>query len=146
MRSREYLDRIPPQFPAAGLGWERWAAGPPAGVLGSDTDAIHDVLSGLHSPGRAWGAWHGVDPTPQRIACAVCSPGASVPRMSDYADPRLQCLYVAQYLDQLFPNSSICIWKWLLLVWAMAVPVRLQYGTLVRTFTKQRHLPCTLRY
>jgi len=40
-----------------------------------------------------------------------------------YLDSTAQCLYVAQYWDQLFPESPFCVWQWLLLTWAMAIPV-----------------------
>jgi L-asparagine transporter-like permease len=43
--------------------------------------------------------------------------------MAFYLDSTAQVLYVAQYWDQLFPDSDICLWKWLLLVWAMATPL-----------------------
>jgi hypothetical protein len=34
-----------------------------------------------------------------------------------------QMIYVAQFFGQLLPGSKICQWAWLLIVWAISVPV-----------------------
>lgn len=39
-----------------------------------------------------------------------------------YLDSAAQCLYVAQYLDQLMPDT-VCVWQWLLVTWAAAIPI-----------------------
>ena len=52
-----------------------------------------------------------------------------------YLDSAAQCLYVAQYWDQLNVDRDICLWKWLLLTWAMATPL-----IQIPSFHESRHV------
>jgi len=55
----------------------------------------------------------------QRVGSSVAH---TMQFLAFYLDSAAQCLYVAQYFDQLFPDK-VCVWQWLLITWAAAIPI-----------------------